>query len=270
MKITAKNESFLSFVKVIADHRHVLLAFIKRDFKTRYFETKGGNIWFILQPLLTLLLLTVFIGYVAKVDTKEVPYALFFLSGLVPVTLFNNTLIRMGMSLIENSYIIQKTYVPRAIFPLTQLGGVLFDFIIMLAFLSALTFWFGYVPALESIWLLPLLLAGLLMISVSCGLLASVYCVIWKDLRVIIPILAQMMIFICPVIYPSELIPAKYLGFYLLNPVAAIIEILRSFLLGKSDVSALAWISPAFFSVTITTFALYTFYKNENSINERL
>ena len=270
MKITANNENFVTFVKVIADHRHVLMAFVKRDFKTRYFETKGGSIWFILQPLITLLLLTVFIGYVAKVDTKEVPYALFFLSGLVPVTLFNNTLVRMGMSLVENSYIIQKTYVPRALFPLAQLGGVVFDFIIMLAFLLALTFWFGYLPALASAWVLPLLFTSLLVISASCGLLTSIYCVIWKDLRVIIPILTQMMIFICPVIYPSELIPAKYLGFYLLNPVAAIIEILRSFLLGKSDVSAMVWFSPTFFSITLTILALYTFHKNENSINERL
>lgn len=264
--ITSEKGSFYSFLSKIIEHKSLFYVLMMRDFKVRFQETKAGNLWFILQPLINLVMFTVFLGYIARVDTKDIPYAAFFLSGLVPVTFFNSVLTRMGGSLLENSHMIKKIYFPRALIPLSTVGAIFSDYLIMLVLLCALCLWFGYAPHVESLWIIPFTTILLIFIAVGLGLSAAVVTVYYKDFRIILPFIAQMMVYVCPIIYPIQLVPERFRLIYSMNPLAVIIDKWRSCFFHLSETPDIYLLSPILAAIFSVTLGLHYFYRHEQKI----
>jgi len=264
--ITATRDGFGAFLQKILAYKALLYVLVLKDLKIRFQETRAGNIWFLMQPLINLLMFTIFLGYVARVNTQNIPYALFFLSGLVPVTFFNAVLLRMANSLLENSYIINKIYFPRTIIPLSTIGAICIDYLIMNALLLLLTLWYGYVPSPDSLIMIPMITLLLLLMAVGLGLAMSVLTVRYKDLRIILPFIAQMLVFVCPVIYPMALIPENYKPFYALNPLAVIVDQWRLHFFQFSELASDYLLSPIIAAFATCVFGLYYFYRHEKKI----
>src|ERR1700681_4015013 len=94
------------------DSRELLYFFVWRDVKIRYKQTAVGAAWAILQPLLTMLVFSLFFGRLAHMPSDGVPYPLFTLAALVPWTFFSNGLTQSSNSLVGSANLITKVYFP--------------------------------------------------------------------------------------------------------------------------------------------------------------
>ena len=116
-------------------YRELLFFLTWRDIKVRYKQTALGALWAVLQPVLTMVVFSVFFGRLAKMPSDGVPYPLFALSGLLPWQLFAYALTQSSNSLVANKNLITKVYFPRLIVPLASVLGGLVDFAIAFAVL---------------------------------------------------------------------------------------------------------------------------------------
>jgi lipopolysaccharide transport system permease protein len=203
-----------------------------RDIKVRYKQTVFGAAWAIIQPFLLMVVFSLFLGRINGIAPAGVPYPLFAFAGLVPWTLFSQSLVGSSNSLVASANLIQKVYFPRLLLPISAIGACLLDFAIAMVVLVLMMLYFGFVPALAIVWLVPL--TALAAISaLSVGVLLSALNVRYRDIRYAVPFLIQLWLFASPVAYSAELIPAEWRALYELNPMAGVLEGFRWALLGQ-------------------------------------
>src|SRR5438477_6976788 len=204
-------------------HREVLYFLIWRDIKVRYKQTLLGAAWAIIQPLMTMLVFSIFFGRLAKVPSDGIPYPIFAYCALLPWQLFASTLTQSSNSLVDNSHLITKVYFPRLIVPLSSVLSSLVDFAIAFVVLLGMMMWYGIMPGWHALTL-PLFLLLAMTAAVAVGLWLSALNVKYRDVRYTIPFLVQIWLFASPVAYPSSLVPGKWRMLYGLNPMAGVVE----------------------------------------------
>jgi lipopolysaccharide transport system permease protein len=213
-------------------YRELLYFLTWRDLKVRYKQTILGVAWVLVQPLLTTLIFTVFLGMLARVPSDGVPYPLFVYAGLLPWTFFANAVANSGGSLVGNAHLITKVYFPRLIIPCAAVGGRLVDLAIALVILAGLMACYG-VGVTGGVVLLPLIIVLLMSFSLGFGLWVAALNVKYRDVGIALPVLIQLWMFVSPVVYPASLIPEGWRRAYELNPLVGIIENFRAALLGQ-------------------------------------
>src|SRR6266403_234301 len=199
-------------------YRELLYFFVWRDVKIRYKQTAIGVLWVILQPVLNMLVFTLFFGRLAKLPSDCLPYPVFYFSALVPWTYFASSLLATTNVVVENQRLITKVYFPRLILPISTALSGLVDFAIGFVVLAIFTFAYGIRPTLAALWL-PALLALALFTALGVGLWLSALNALYRDVRYVIPFLVQFWMFASPVAYPSTLVPEKWRWLYGLNPM---------------------------------------------------
>lgn len=197
-----------------------------RDILVRYKQTALGIGWALLQPLLTMIVLTVVFGKVAKLPSNGVPYPVLVLAGLLPWQFFSRALAESSMSLITNTNLISKVYFPRLIVPAGSVVVSLVDFLISFALLVLMMVWYQFWPGMRLLALVPLVPLALLA-ATGPGLLISALNVRYRDFRYIVPFIVQLGVYISPVGFSSDLIPEKWRLLYSLNPLVGIIDLFR-------------------------------------------
>jgi len=223
-------------------YRELVASFTLRDIKLRYKQTGLGIAWAVLQPLLTMVIFTIFFGGLAKIPSDGVPYPLFVLAALLPWTLFAEGLTRSTTSMVTNANIMTKVYFPRLIMPLSSIISPLVDFAVSFIILLAMMVYYGYAPTLNIIFL-PLFLLLALATSLGVGLWLSALNVKYRDFQYTVPFLIQIWMFASPVVYASSLVPASLRVWYGLNPMAGVIEGFRWALLGNGAPSTMVLVS---------------------------
>ena len=111
-------------------YRELLYFLIWRDVKVRYKQTLLGAAWAILQPLLTMVVFSIFFGKLARMPSDGVPYPLFAYVALVPWTFFANGLTLSSNSLVANQTLLRKVFFPRLVIPVSAVASGLLDFAI--------------------------------------------------------------------------------------------------------------------------------------------
>ena len=223
-------------------YRELIAAFTMRDIKLRYKQTGLGIAWAVLQPLLTMVIFTIFFGGLAHIPSDGVPYPLFVLAALLPWTLFSDGLTRSTTSMVTNSNIMTKVYFPRMIMPLASIISPLVDFAVSFIILLAMMVYYGFAPTINVIFLPPFILLALAT-SLGVGLWLSALNVKYRDFQYTVPFLIQIWMFASPVVYSSSLVPASLRVWYGLNPMAGVIEGFRWALLGTGAPSAMVLVS---------------------------
>lgn len=211
--------------------RELLYFLTWRDVKVRYKQTELGVAWAILQPLLTMLIFTLFFGRLAGVPSDNVPYPIFAYAGLLPWTFFANAITNSGNSLVGSANLITKVYFPRMIIPGAAVAAGLVDFAIAFVILVFLMFYYGVAIGWGLLMFLPLVLLTTLL-AAGMGMWLSGLNVKYRDVRFALPFLIQLWMFVSPVIYPTSFLPAKFRWFLTLNPMTGIIEGMRASLFG--------------------------------------
>jgi lipopolysaccharide transport system permease protein len=244
-------------------YRELLYFLIWRDVKVRYKQTALGVIWVILQPLLTTLIFTVFLGKLARVPSDGFPYAVFAYCGLLPWTFFAAAITSSNNSLVGSSHLITKIYFPRMIIPAAAVGARVVDFAI--GFLNLIGLMVYYRVALtKSILVLPIVILLVTLLALGIGLWSAALNVKYRDVGVLLPVLIQLWMFASPVVYPSSIVPAKYQWLYKFNPLTGILDGFRASLLGQQvDWPALG--ISAGLTVGLLVYSAYAFRRMEKS-----
>jgi lipopolysaccharide transport system permease protein len=211
--------------------REVLYFLIWRDVSVRYKQTIFGVAWAIIQPFFAMVVFSLFFGRLAKMPSDGVPYPVFSYAALVPWTFFANGLTQISNSLLRDTNLVTKVYLPRLVIPLSAALGGLVDFALAFVLLLGIMAFYR-TPLTINIVFLPLLVLMTLATSIGVGLWLSALNVQYRDVRFIVPFVIQAWLFATPVVYPSSLIPASRRFLYGLNPMAGVIEGFRWALLG--------------------------------------
>jgi len=204
-----------------------------RDIKVRYKQTVLGATWAIVQPLLTMLVFSLFFGRLAKVPSDGVPYPLFSYTALVPWTLFASGVTHSAVRLVSSSNMLRKIYFPRLSLPLSTVLASFVDFVLAFSVLLVMMPLYGYWPKVDAVWL-PLLVALAFVTSLGVGLWLSALNVQFRDVRYAVPFLVQLWLFATPIAYPSSLLDEPWRTLYGLNPMAGVVEGFRWALLGTA------------------------------------
>lgn len=214
-------------------YRELLLFLIWRDVKVRYKQTALGAAWAILQPVLTMVVFSVFFGRLAKMPSDDIPYPVFAYCALLPWQLFAYALSESGNSLVGSHSLITKVYFPRLVIPLASVLAGLVDFVIASLLLLVLMAYYHIAPS-SAIVFLPLFVLLTLVTALAVGLWLSSLNVQYRDVRYVIPFLTQLWMFATPIAYPSSLVPTRWRAVFGLNPMAGVVEGFRWALLDKA------------------------------------
>jgi lipopolysaccharide transport system permease protein len=237
-------------------YRELITAFTLRDVKLRYKQTGLGIAWAVLQPLLTMVIFTVFFGGLAKIPSDGVPYPLFVLAALLPWTLFAEGLTRSTTSMVTNSNIMTKVYFPRLIMPLSSIISPLVDFAVSFIILIAMMVYYGFVPTLNVLFL-PVFILLALATALGVGLWLSALNVKYRDFQYTVPFMIQIWMFASPVVYAASIVPESLRMWYGLNPMAGVIEGFRWALLGTGAPSAMVLVSVGMVIVLLVSGMFY-------------
>lgn len=218
-------------------HYRELLYFLAwRDFKVRYKQTVLGAAWAVIQPLFTMIVFSIFFGYLGNIPSDGIPYPIFAYCALLPWSLFAYTLNEASNSLVNSQDLITKVYFPRLIVPIAPLFVGLVDFGIAFLVLIGMMGFYEITPGV-AILATPLFVILAVLTALAVGIWLSALNVRFRDVRYTIPFLTQLWLLATPVAYPSSLLPEPWRSLYGLNPMAGVVEGFRWALLGQTGVS---------------------------------
>jgi lipopolysaccharide transport system permease protein len=245
-------------IRELWEYRELLYFFIWRDIKVRYKQTALGIAWAFIQPLVTMLLFSIFFGRLARVPSDGIPYALFSYTALVPWMLFANGLTQASNSLLANTRLITKVFFPRLTIPIAAVLAAVVDFFLNSFTLLGMAIYFRATPTLAGLLCAPIFVAIALLTALGVGFWFSALNVRYRDVQYALPFAAQCWMFATPIAYPSSLLPTHWKAIYAINPMAGVVEGFRWALLGTGPApGAILFISTAAAIVVFVTGALY-------------
>jgi ABC-type polysaccharide/polyol phosphate export permease len=217
-------------LKELWDFRELTLTLAERDLRVRYKQAVLGVAWAVIAPLVTMIAFTFMFNRFAKVHTGGAPYALFSYLGLLPWTFFSAAVSQGGLSLVSNVPLLNKLYCPREVFPIAAIVDAAADALIATLLLALLFPITGFAPKAQ-VYYVPLLLLVLVMFTLGVTLAVAAILVYMRDLRLALPLLIQVGLFVTPVAYATSSIShskAFLLAYSAINPLVPVIDGMRS------------------------------------------
>jgi len=217
-------------------YRELFYILAWRDISVRYKQTAIGVAWALIQPLLTMLIMTVVFGKVAGLPSDgDAPYSLMVFAAMLPWQFFSTSLSTASQSLVSNANLISKVYFPRMIVPAASVITSFVDFLISFLILVGMMAWFHFWPDWR-ILTLPLFMAMAFLAAVGPGLWITAMNVKYRDFRYVIPFVVQIGLYVSPVAYSSSVIRQRFgdvaFSVYSLNPMVGVIDGFRWAILG--------------------------------------
>jgi len=251
-------------------YRDMFVLFVERNFRTAYKQTILGPLWFIITPVLSVIVYATVFGGIANIPTDGIPPILFYLLGISVWGYFSSCVSATSNSFVTNADIFGKVYFPRIIMPLVAVTTNLLTFAIQLAIFAA--FYVYYAATGTSLvihWqvvLFPLLILLLALMAVGFGMIFSSMTTKYRDLQIMLAKIISLWVYITPVIYPLSLVTNEKLHMAMsLNPVTPVMEAIKYSLLGQGQFSWL-WLGySAAFTLVLLIFGLMLFNKVQKS-----
>jgi len=250
-------------------YRDLILLFVRRDFVTIYKQTILGPLWYLIQPLLTTMVLTIIFSIVARIPTDGLPPVMFYLSGVVAWRYFSDCLLKTSNSLAGNAGIFGKVYFPRLAVPLSVVISNLISLTIQLLLLAC--FWGYYyssgasVKLMPAAFLLPLLVLQMAALGLGCGIIISSLTTKYRDLAQLVGFGVQLWMYATPIVYPASIIPERWQWVLLVNPMAPIIELFRYMVTGVGTFSLSSLAGSVLATLLILLAGLVLFSRVEKS-----
>jgi ABC-type polysaccharide/polyol phosphate export permease len=206
-------------------YRDLLRLMVANIIKTRYKRSVFGMIWTLINPLLNMAVLT--IAFSALFHSSIKNYPVYILTGLICWNFFVQTTTHAMGSLVWGGNLIKRIYVPRTIFAVSSIGNGLINLGLSLIPLLIIMLAMGH-PLYATWWFLPIAVLLLAMFSLGVALFMSTLAVFFVDVIDMYQILIQAMYFLTPIMYPKEILPARYIWYLHLNPLYNLLELFRS------------------------------------------
>jgi lipopolysaccharide transport system permease protein len=216
-------------VRELWQYRELLFFLIWRDVKVRYKQTLLGATWAILQPMMMMVVFTIFFGRMAGLSSGDLPYPVFCYMGLLPWTFFSTAISSAGNSVVGSERLITKIYFPRLSVPFAAVGAAVVDFGIAFTLLIAMMLWYGVHPGFSTL-MVPVILLVITLMALGVGTLLAGLNVAYRDFRYVIPFLVQVWMFATPTIYmqPGKSSSGPLHALLALNPMTGLIATFRA------------------------------------------
>ena len=264
-----KNQQWFSISELFA-YKDLFFLLAYRDFRVRYAQTFLGLSWVIIQPLLTLLILTLVFGKLAKIDTHGVPYPLFAICGISIWSYFSFVLSQSGGSVIAAQEMIKKVYFPKLLLPLSKSVTGLMDLLVGMLFIFGLLVYYGWELNSYLPFLILFILLGILA-ALGLGIWIAALSIRYRDFQHVVPFVIQFGLYISPIAYPSieviKSLPTALDILFFLNPMSGVAEGIRWSILGTPFPWKLSMVS---LSTAVVLFfsGVYYFGKVETTMSD--
>lgn len=272
-EITPKHNIFDIKLKEIWRYKDLLWLFVKRDVVTLYKQTILGPLWYLIQPLFTMVIYTVIFNRVAGISTGDIPAYLFNLAGIVTWNYFSQSLSATSDTFKANEYIFGKVYFPRIIMPLSVIVSNMLKYGIQMLIFIGFYLYFVFAQGKEiqpdiSILFLPVLVLVMAMLGLGLGMIFSSLVTKYRDLKFLLAFGVQLLMYLSAVFYPLSLVSEKlpkYAWLVNFNPMAHIIETARFMLLGTGEISTFGTIYTIAFALSAFLIGVIVFNKTEKT-----
>jgi lipopolysaccharide transport system permease protein len=248
----------------LVPYRDLFYYLVIRDIRSATHATNLGIIWVIAQPLLTVCILSVVMGYFVRIDTDQMPYPLFVISGLMIWGYFSISVSRCSSSMSANSYLLTKIYFPRIIIPLVPVVSCAVELLVMLMATFTVALIFGLKPTGSWLLLFPIILITFLLVT-GAGLIVSATTSRHKDFGHLVPVILQLGMYLSPVFYPTNFVPEKWQFLYKLNPLVNLMELTRNAIMHEK-INILMAVYPVTIAIILFIFGVYYFRICEDEI----
>jgi len=240
-------------------YRSICAVLVRRSLMVRYRQTVVGAAWAMIQPLLMMVVFTIFFGILARIQSEGLPYAVFVMIGLTIWQVIGKVLNEASLSVVANGGLVKKIYFPRAYFPIASALGSLVDLAWGALALAALLVIYQIVPGWGLI-LVPVLVAIALAAVLGISMWLAALNVTYRDVAQLLPFITQVWMFTTPILYPSTLIPTEFLPLYWLNPMVLVVDGMRWAIAGTTAPPLQEWIQ----GIAVAAFLLgfgYAFFR---------
>ena len=252
-------------------YRDLIQLFVKRNIVVQYKQTVLGPLWYLIQPILTVIMNMVVFGNIAKMSTDGVPQALFYMAGNVCWFYFADCLNQTSNTFVANQHMFGKVYFPRLVVPIATVLSNLLRFGIQLSLFAVLWIWFVANGAditmnVFGIVLLPLLVIMLAGLGLGFGILVSSMTTKYRDLSILFTFIVQLWMYGTPIVYPLSMVTDSNLRMLIMaNPMTAIIEAFKYITLGQGYFSWTALGYSFTFMTILLVFGVVVFNKVQRS-----
>jgi lipopolysaccharide transport system permease protein len=251
-------------LKELWRYKEVLYFLAWKDIIVRYKQTVLGVMWALIQPIVSMVIMTFIFGNIAKFDSGGVPYPVMVFTALIPWNFFSGGMSSVSNSLVGNSNLITKIYFPRITLPISSLITACIDSFISLLILTVMMIGFMYAPPVR-ILLLPLFYLLVFIIVLGTGIFFATLNVKYRDIRYLVPFILQFGMYISPVGYSISVVPEKYKLLYSINPLVGVIQGFRWCFIPNAELYWPALIISVIFGVVLLLLGIKFFNKFESS-----
>ncbi len=245
----------LFHIKNLWQHRELIYNLTAREIKQRYKQSILGYFWVILNPFFQMLVMTFVFSTVMRVPVPGVPYAIFLYAGLLPWTLFANSLSSSTTSLVDNASLIKQINFPREIFPLSTTLAKIVDFFLASTVFILFMIFFRIKIDFNILWFFSIFIIQFIF-TFGLSLLSSAFNLFYRDVQYLLNLVIMLWFYLTPVIYPVEILPERYRFIFKLNPMAVLINAYREAILARG----MPKVSSMSIALAVALFFLFTGY----------
>lgn len=239
------------------------------DFKLKYNNSILGYFWSLLRPLALFGILYLVFSIFLRLGGGVENYQFYLLIGIVIWMFFAEVTLLSMQSIVNKANLVQKIYVPKIIIIIATSLTSLMTFLLNLVVFFILMAIFGLNLQYSIIWFIFYVLELYLLAFGLSLLLATLY--VWfRDLAHIWEILLQILFYATPIIYPVSVIPLKYQKIIFLNPIAQIIQDIRSVVIGGGQVVSPFWWLAPIATIVLLAVGLFVFNKKAKFFAEEV
>jgi homopolymeric O-antigen transport system permease protein len=215
----------LQLIREVHRNRELIWALALKELRVRYKRSALGFLWALLNPLMTMVILTIVFSTIANLGIKQ--YSVFLISALLPWTFFAQTMSYAVESLVGNGTLLKKIRIDKSVFPVAAVLSNVINFMFWLAplclILLVLRFPFHWT------WVyLPLPLLSLVLFTAGCSFFVAAANVFFRDVAHIIQIVLSAWFYLSPVMYAPDFPPLqRYHLLFRLNPMLYLLNEFR-------------------------------------------
>ena len=251
-------------------YRDLIELFVRRNIVVQYKQTVLGPLWYLIQPVLTVIMNMVVFGGIARMSTDGVPQPLFYMAGNVCWFYFADCLNQTSRTFTDNQAMFGKVYFPRLVVPIATVVSNLLRFAIQLALFAVLYLYFLLSGSSISpgwlVLLLPLLIVMLAGLGLGFGILVSSMTTKYRDLTILFTFIVQLWMYGTPIVYPLSSVPEGALHTLILaNPMTPVVEAFKYVTLGQGYFSLLALGYSLAFMAVLLVLGIVVFNKVQRS-----
>ena len=250
-------------------YRDLIVLMVRRDFVSQYKQTILGPFWFVISPLISVLIYSVVFNRIAGISTEGVPPMLFYLTGLTLWNYFSSNLTGTSNTFVSNAGIFSKVYFPRLVIPIatTVSSMIRFGIQLLLLFTVMLIYFFkGYTFHFSWYTLyIPFLFINTALLALACGIIISSLTTKYHDFQYLLGFGIQLWMYATPIIYPVSIMPKEYAWVIACNPMAPMIEAFKFGFLGIGSFNATAILGSFITTIVLLFGGVLFFNKVEGS-----